>query len=158
MKNIVIARIDERLIHGQVATQWLNFLNASVICVADDATVNDVFMNMILKAACPKKCELKVLSAEDAADYLLGEDENEKVFLITKGPQAMKVLLDKGVELPEIILGNMAMGPGRKMFNRNVAASAEEIQCFRDITQSGVKIWQQMVPTDKRVDIEKLLK
>ena len=68
MKNIVLARIDERLIHGQVATQWLNLIAANTIVVADDKIPSDNFMTMILKAVCPRNCELHLLTAEEAAE------------------------------------------------------------------------------------------
>ena len=94
MKNIVLARIDERLIHGQVATQWLNLIAANTIVVADDKIPSDNFMTMILKAVCPRNCELHLLTAEEAAEFLKGEPGTERVFVVTKGPEAMLKMIE----------------------------------------------------------------
>ena len=158
MKNIVLARIDERLIHGQVATQWLKLINANTIVVADDKIPTDNFMTMILQAVCPRNCKLHLLTPKDAAEFLKGEAGSEKVFIVTKGPEAMLAMIEEGCEFKEIILGNMGGAPGRKMFNRNVSASESEVQCFKDIVGKGVPIYQQMVPADSRVDVQTLLK
>ncbi len=158
MKNIVLARIDERLIHGQVATQWLNLIRANTIVVADDKIPTDNFMTMILKAVCPRNCELHLLTAVEAAEFLKGEPGNEKVFLVTKGPEAMLKMIEEGCEFKEIILGNMGSAAGRKSFNRNVSASPEEVECFRQIIEKGVPIYQQMVPVDPKVDITGFIK
>ena len=158
MKNIVLARIDERLIHGQVATQWLNLIAANTIVVADDKIPTDNFMTMILKAVCPRNCELHLLTAEEAAEFLKGDPGTERVFLVTKGPEAMLKMIENGCEFKEIVLGNMGNAPGRKMFNRNVSASEDEINCFKEIVAKGVPIYQQMVPIDAKVDIDGLLK
>ncbi|MBQ9159125.1 MAG: PTS sugar transporter subunit IIB [Erysipelotrichaceae bacterium] len=158
MKNIVLARIDERLIHGQVATQWLNLIAANTIVVADDKIPSDNFMTMILKAVCPRNCELHLLTAEEAAEFLKGEPGTERVFVVTKGPEAMLKMIECGCEFKEIILGNMGNAPGRTSFNRNVSASPAEVQCFRDIVNKGVPIYQQMVPIDAKVDISNMIK
>ena len=158
MKNIVLARIDERLIHGQVATQWLNLIAANTIVVADDKIPTDNFMTMILKAVCPRNSQLHILTASEAAEFLKGEPGTERISLVTKGPEAMLKMIEEGCEFEEIILGNMGNAPGRKMFNRNVAASDEEVECFRQIINKGVPIYQQMVPADKKVDIQGFLK
>ncbi len=158
MRNIVMARIDDRLIHGQIATLWLNKTQANLIVIADDQTAKDSFMQSLLNAVCPKGVQLEILSASEAGDFLLEEEKaNEKVFVMTKGPLAMLEMINKGVTFSEIILGNMGMAPGRKRFNKNVSASDEELQCFRDIIATGCPIYQQMVPTDSKVDLAKKL-
>ena len=158
MKNIVLARIDERLIHGQVATQWLNLIAANTIVVADDKIPNDNFMTMILKAVCPRNCQLHLLSAKDAAEFLNTEAGSERVFLVTKGPEAMLKMIEEGCTFKEIILGNMGNAPGRSSFNRNVSASKQEVECFKQIIEKGVPIYQQMVPVDSKVDIRQFIK
>jgi mannose/fructose/N-acetylgalactosamine-specific phosphotransferase system component IIB len=52
----------------------------------------------------------------------------------------------------------MGNAPGRTSFNRNVSASPAEVQCFRDIVNKGVPIYQQMVPIDAKVDISNMIK
>ncbi len=159
MRNIVLTRVDERLIHGQVMTSWLKLCCANVILIIDSASATNAFLRRILFAATPKDVELLVMTEADAAAYLKEDSAaGEKVLVLSKTPQPLLAMLQSGVPLQEIILGNMGGGPGRKRFNKSISASAEEIQAFRDIVALGVNVYCQMVPSDSKEDVRKLLK
>lgn len=159
MRNIVLTRVDERLIHGQVMTSWLKLCCANTILIIDSASATNAFLRRILFAATPKDVELLVMTEADAAAYLKEDSPaGEKVLVLAKTPQPLLAMLQSGVALPEIILGNMGGGPGRKRFNKSISASAEEVQAFRDIVALGVNVYCQMVPSDSKEDVRKLLK
>lgn len=158
MRNIVLTRIDERLIHGQIMTSWIKLCNANVVLIIDKASAGNAFLKRILFAAAPKDIELLVMGEEEAGAYLKeAPAPGEKVLILTKVPKPLLSLIRDGVVFQEIILGNMGGGAGRKRFNRNISASPEEIQDFREIVATGVKIYCQMVPSDSKEDIGKLL-
>lgn len=157
MKNIVFTRIDERLIHGQVITSWIKVNDINTIVVVDDATATNTFAKRILFAAAPKSITLKVFKLNEAIEYLLGEHEEEKIMLMTKVPHPILELLNAGVEIKEVNLGNMGGAAGRKRFNLNVNASDAEVQDFKDIIAKGTDMYAQMVPSDKKIELTKLL-
>jgi PTS system mannose-specific IIB component len=158
MRNVVLTRIDERLIHGQVMTSWLKLCNANVILIIDSASATNAFLKRILFAAAPKDVELLVMNEVDATAYLKEEPAlGEKVLILSKTPGPLLHALQNGVVFSEIILGNMGGGPGRTRFNKNISASPAEIQEFRDITALGTPIYCQMVPSDSKEDIKRLL-
>ena len=157
MKNIVLARIDERLIHGQIMTGWIKMCNANVILVIDDASANNAFLKRILFAAAPKDCELLVNTTKEAIAYLKGESDNEKVLVLAKTPEPFLEAIKDGVAFSEINLGNMGGGPGRKRFSKNVNASDKEISDMKEIIESGTYMYMQMVPSDSKVDVKTLL-
>ena len=66
MKNIVYARVDDRLVHGQVMTAWVLHTKASKVIIVDDKAAKDSFMKMIMKSAMPSSLELEVLSVSSA--------------------------------------------------------------------------------------------
>ena len=70
MKNIVYARVDDRLVHGQVMTAWVLHTKASKVIIVDDKAAKDSFMKMIMKSAMPSSLELEVLSVSSAISYL----------------------------------------------------------------------------------------
>ena len=70
MRNVVLTRVDERLIHGQVMTSWLKLCNANVILIIDAGSASNAFLKRILFAAAPKDVELQVMNEADAAAYL----------------------------------------------------------------------------------------
>ena len=155
MRNVVLTRVDERLIHGQVMTSWLKLCNANVILIIDA----NAFLKRILFAAAPKDVELQVMNEADAAAYLKEDSpDGEKVLVLSKTPQPLLAMVRSGIEIKEIILGNMGGAPGRKHFNKSISASADEIQAFRDLVDAGVYVYCQMVPSDAKEDVKKLLK
>ena len=157
MKNIVLTRIDERLIHGQVITSWLKLSDANTVVIMDDMSATNPFARRILNAAAPKNMDMKIFKVDEAIEYLLGEKENERIFVMAKVPGPILAAIKAGVEFREINLGNMGGGPGRKRFNKNVNASDQEVAQFREIAESGTPIYAQMVPTDAKVDLKSLL-
>ena len=98
--TIVHARVDERLIHGQVATVWTNTVGAQRIMVVNDAAVKDQLQIGALKMTKPAGVKLSILSKRKAIEKILaGNYDEEKVFLITKDIADMAALIDGGVPL-----------------------------------------------------------
>lgn len=89
MRNVVLARIDERLLHGQVCTKWMQATHANVIVLADDDLVNDKFTCKIFMGMKPAGTELQIFTVDQAIEYLKEDSpENEKVMLLTKCAQS----------------------------------------------------------------------
>ena len=84
MLNIVLTRIDDRLIHGQVATAWSKVTNANRIIVVDDEVANDSFMEMVLKSATPSSLSVDVLTVNDALKVINSDDTGERVIILVK--------------------------------------------------------------------------
>lgn len=158
MKNIVLCRIDDRLIHGQVVTSWIKQTGGNRIIIVDDALTKDLFMQKILKAAAPRDVAVEVLSVGDGTAVLKEEPEmGEKVIILVKTPQIPEQLIKGGVELPRIVLGGMGAKEGRKKFNRNVSASQEEMDSMKRMIAAGTQIHYQLVPTESPTDVRKML-
>ena len=150
MRTIVLTRIDDRLIHGQVVTAWVKHVNCNRILVVDDPLTKDIFMQKILRSAAPAGMELKVLGAQEAAGYLAEEaDPKERIMILVKGPEVLETLVDSGVPLPQVILGGMGAKAGRKKFNRNVSASESEVACLKRLLEKGCALQYQLVPDEK---------
>ena len=131
MRNVVLTRVDERLIHGQVMTSWLKLCNANVILIIDAGSASNAFLKRILFAAAPKDVELQVMNEADAAAYLKEDSPaGEKVLVLSKTPQPLLAMVRSGIEIKEI----------------------------RDLVDAGVYVYCQMVPSDAKEDVKKLLK
>ncbi len=158
MRTIVLTRIDDRLIHGQVVTAWVKHVNCSRILVVDDPLTRDIFMQKILRSAAPSGMELKVMGTQEAAGYLKEEeDPKERIMILVKGPEVLEALVDEGVLLPQVILGGMGAKAGRKKFNRNVSASEAEVACLKRLLEKGCAVQYQLVPDEKPTLLNKLL-
>lgn len=152
-------RVDERLIHGQVASIWTNFLGCDRIIVANDAAPKSEMQIAALKLACPTGVKLSILSVDKAATNILaGKYDADKVFLITRNVPDSKRLLDAGVKLPGVNVGNLAHQEGLRKIKKSVSLSESDIEIIRAIIASGVKVTAQMIPDETDASIEIFLK
>ncbi|GGC97003.1 PTS system mannose/fructose/N-acetylgalactosamine-transporter subunit IIB [Enterococcus wangshanyuanii] len=147
--TIVHARVDERLIHGQVATVWTNTVGAQRIMVVNDLAVKDQLQIGALKMAKPAGVKLSILSKRKAIEKILaGNYEDEKVFLITKDIADMAALIDGGIPLKTFNIGNISQKEGSKAIKKSVALTEEDIQTIHRLISQGVTITAQMIPSE----------
>lgn len=152
-------RIDERLIHGQVANMWTNYLQATRIMVVDDEAAQSDIIKSSLKLATPAGVALSVLPIDKAAANILsGRYENQRVFLIVKRPKVLQHLLELGVKLPIVNIGNMSKKEGAKPLTKSVNLTEEESKQLRFLQENSVEIVVQMVPNDPKYQLNELLK
>lgn len=154
MLNIVLTRIDDRLIHGQVVTAWAKVTKGNRIIVVDDGVANDDFMSKIIKMAAPSSFKIGIHTIEQAAEILQQDDAGERVIVLAKTPMTIKTLMEKGVEIKDLDLGGMGATKGRKQLYRNISISEEEKECFKQLIGKGVHVVVQIVPDDTPKDIQ----
>ena len=112
---IVHARVDERLIHGQVAMVWTNTVGATRIVVVNDHAVKDELVIAGLKMAKPAGVKLSILSVKKAVEKFQNDAYNEdNVFLITKTVPDMAALVRGNAKIPLINVGNVAKREGSR--------------------------------------------
>lgn len=158
MRNVVLTRIDDRLIHGQVVTGWVKKTDCSRILIVDDQVAKDAFMQRLLKAAAPPKMLVEAKSVTDASAWLAEEGESsERIMVLVKVPEVIEEMQKAGLSFDEVVLGGMAAKAGRKKFNKNVSASEEEVACMKRIMAQGTKMVFQLVPDEVPTDVAKLV-
>ncbi len=155
MHNI---RIDERLIHGQVATMWTNALHLTRLMVIGDDIVKNDIQKTALKTACPHGVHLSILTAKGAARRInSGKYKGQTVLILVKNPGVLKELVDNGVKLPEINVGNMSTKANSRQVAKSVAVTEEDIENFKYLDKKGCHLYHQMVPAEDKEDFMKLL-
>lgn len=156
---ISMVRIDDRLIHGQVAIGWTKMLNATVIVVADDPVSADPIQKSVLKAATPIGVRSAIVSIVDAAVLLNGPKlTRDKVLVVVKGPVAVIGLIDAGVEIKKVIIGNMRMEDGKKRITKEVAANQAEWDAFLELDRRGLELVAQWLPGGDSKNFNEILK
>ena len=141
-------RIDNRLIHGQVAVAWQKYINAKVIIVCNDAVAKDPIQKLALPLAA-RESKVFVYSIEETIRYAK-EHADEQVFVIAKLPQDALAILDAGEKVAEINVGNAAPIVGTKyvMVTRSIAATKEDAEIYRKIAErNGGKLTSQIMPS-----------
>lgn len=157
MKNIVWTRIDDRLIHGQVMTQWIQHCGANEVVIVDDGVAKDSFIQMVMKSSVPAKITLKVFSVKDAIDYLNGDTQNEKILILVKVPKVLVQLVDAGVKLESVNVGGMGAKAGRKSLYKNVSASEDEKNDLKNLIDRNIKVYFRVIVSESEEDVAKYL-
>ena len=144
---IVKLRIDDRLLHGQVAYSWRAKLSYDAIVIISEDVVNDEISKMTIKMCCPTGVKLAIRNITDGIKLLNDERlKNLKVFVICADPKTVSLLLEGITEKPVINLGGMQMKDNRKFFSKAVYLSDEDRMYLNKIDEMGYEIEIQEVP------------
>lgn len=153
---ITVARIDERLIHGQVAYAWTVAYKSEIIMVVDDEVSKDQFQVSLLQMACPTGVKCAVCDVARGAE-LLKKHEARKIFVVVKHPRTLLALHERGVKLTEINVGGLYFKEGRRQLSKTVYVDAEMEEIFRKLNDAGVALENRTHPNDGKEDLMKLL-
>lgn len=155
---IIGSRIDGRLVHGQVANLWATKLDISRFMVVDDAVAENNIEKQGLKLATPSGVKLSVLPVEKAANNILaGKYDSQRLLIIAKNPQVYLQLVEAGVPIEEINVGNMSQTNETKSITKSINVTDEDISVFEKLDEKNIQIVAQMVPGDRKEDFIKLL-
>jgi len=158
MSEVVMNRVDDRLIHGQVITGWVGLRNVNSILIADDAVATNPMMLDIFRFAAPSGIKLGAMTVDKAAEKLLNLKEgNERIMLITKVPKTFLRLMELGYRPSDVNYGAMAHKPQSRNVAPNCDLSPEEIADTESLYKQGIRVWIQLVPFggQKAVEWEK---
>ena len=157
--GIIHVRVDDRLIHGQIAAMWTHHLSATRIIVVDDKATNDEMLKMYLRLATPKGVSLSVLSIKKASERLIGGYyDSQRIFIITRSAGTLCQLADLGASIKEVHVGNLAFTEGNTKVSDSIFLSKESINDFKQLMALGIKLIMQPVPADIPDDFGKILK
>ena len=155
--SIALYRIDDRLVHGQVMTAWARIFSITKIIVVDDATAKNAFLCDVMKMAVPSGCSVQILTVADAVSVVQASAKSdEKAIVLVKAPITLRALIDQGVEIKEINVGNVGAGPGRKAVMRSTQLTKDEFDTLVGMSAQGIHIYFQMLPEAKSMELDKL--
>ncbi len=154
MGKIVNVRIDGRLIHGQVCTQWVHQLGATKIFIIDDIIAKNAFLSEICVKASPAGTTLEVVTCEDAAKRW-NENEfgtNEPTFIIFQTLDMALKAYKAGFKYPTLNFGTtLNRGDMVKTGVGSISMKREHAQPLEDCAKDGLVITFQVTPNDSRV-------
>lgn len=155
----VLARIDTRLLHGQVSTNWAKYVNPNRIIVVSDSVSKDTMRKTLIKQAAPAGMHANVIPVAKLAE--IDQDPRfgaTKALLLFETPQDVLQALEAGVKLPDINVGSMAHSQGKTMLTNAVSIDANDVKDFETMMNDyDMNFYVQKVPADKSQDLKKLL-
>ncbi|MBP3870508.1 MAG: PTS system mannose/fructose/N-acetylgalactosamine-transporter subunit IIB [Faecalicoccus sp.] len=156
MPNIVLTRIDNRLIHGQVATQWCGSVGANLLLVANDAVAENKMRQGLLKMAAPGYAQTRFFSIEKTCAIIDKASPRQMIAIICENPQDVLRLVEGGVPIKKVNIGNMHMSEGKRQVATCVAVDDNDVATFRKLQEMGCELEIRRVPDLAAEDINKL--
>jgi len=148
--SLIHVRIDDRLIHGQVAMIWTHSLGATRIMVVDDEASRSDLIKMSLKLATPNGISLSVLTVQKAAERIKqGVYEGQRVLLIIKTPGKLIELIQQGVSITEANLGNLSSKPTELELSERLSLSSQDVTDCKVLMSKGILLTKRLLPTDE---------
>ena len=158
MSEIVLTRIDDRLIHGQVMTAWVKKTRANQILIIDEEVAKDDFMSEILKMSAPSGIDIIVTGLEDAVAFLKAQErDNKRLIILVKAPVTIDALVEKGIDIDKLVVGGMGAKANRRVLYKNISASDEERATFKKLIDRGIPVVIHIIPDQKETDLSKYL-
>ncbi|MBP1890539.1 PTS system N-acetylgalactosamine-specific IIB component [Clostridium moniliforme] len=158
MPNILLTRVDNRLIHGQVGVTWVNHLGANLILIANDEVSKDKVQQSLMEMVLPDAIQARFFSIDKTIKVIHKAADRQKIFLVCKTPQDVLRLIEGGVPISEVNIGNMHFSEGKEQVSSTVSLDDDDKKTIRKIIDLGVKVEVRRVPDERvEIDIEKFV-
>ena len=156
--EFVLARIDTRLLHGQVATNWTKATNPNRIIVVSDSVSKDELRKKLIEQAAPPGVRAHVIPLDKLVQvYNDPRFGDTKALLLFETPQDALAVIEKGVEISELNVGSMAHSVGKVQINNVLSLDQEDVEVYKKLRDLGVKFDVRKVSNDSPSDLFKLI-
>ncbi|MGO1371807.1 MAG: PTS N-acetylgalactosamine transporter subunit IIB [Senegalia sp. (in: firmicutes)] len=150
MANILLTRIDNRLVHGQVGVTWTSFLGANLVLVANDKVAQDEVRQNLMDMVLPDTVQTRFFTLQKTIDVIHKAADRQKIFIVVETPQDVLTLVKGGVPIKEVNIGNMHYAEGKEQLSSTISVDEDDKKTFRELNELGVTFDMRKVPDDKR--------
>jgi PTS system mannose-specific IIB component len=155
---IGLARIDDRLIHGQVATRWTKETNVTRIIVVSDEVAADTVRKTLLTQVAPPGVTAHVVDvAKMIRVYNNPKYAGERVMLLFTNPTDVERIVEGGVKITTVNIGGMAFRQGKTQVNNAISVDETDIEAFNKLNARGIELEARKVSTDQRLKMMDLI-
>lgn len=153
--NILLTRIDNRLIHGQVGCTWTMTLGANLIVVADDVAAKDTLQQQLMASTAEQSgAGVRFFTVQKTIDIIHKAAERQKIFIVCRTPAVARKLVEGGVPIKEVNVGNMHFAPGKRAISKKVYVDDQDMADLHALVKAGVDVYIQDVPGDIKEKIK----
>ncbi|MGD9424987.1 PTS mannose transporter subunit IIAB [Pantoea sp. NSTU24] len=156
--KIGLARIDDRLIHGQVATRWTKETNVQRIIVVSDEVANDHVRKTLLTQVAPPGVTAHVVDVDKMVrvwnNPKYGQD---RVMLLFTNPTDVVRVVEQGVEITSVNIGGMAFRQGKTQVNNAVSVDGKDIAAFHKLNERHIELEVRKVSSDQKLKMMDLI-
>ena len=152
--NILLTRIDNRLVHGQVGVTWTSTIGANLLIVVDDEVAKDELQQKLMGiTADTYGFGIRFFTVEKTISIIAKAAPHQKIFIICRTPAIVRQLAEGGVPLKDVNVGNMHFSEGKKQISSKVYADENDLNDLRTLKKRGINVFIQDVPGDTKEGI-----
>jgi len=156
--KIGLVRIDDRLIHGQVATRWTKETNVSRIIVVSDEVAADKVRKTLLTQVAPPGVSAHVVDVDKMVRVWNNPKyARDRVMLLFTNPTDVVRVVEQGVEVKSVNIGGMAFRQGKTQVNNAVSVDAKDIEAFKKLNARGIELEVRKVSNDPKLKMMDLI-
>lgn len=145
------------MIHGQIATTWINDYNIEQVLIVDDNVVQDKMQQSVISMTAPANVKVKVFGVDSFIGiYKKNPIKRRTMIVLTNSIDAYR-LLAGGVQIDYLNVGGMRFLDGRTKIARAVSVTPEEREAFKKIIEMGIDVRIQMIPRDEIVEMKNVI-
>jgi galactosamine PTS system EIIB component len=152
--KIVLVRVDNRLVHGQVGGPWSASLDVNVLVVVDDKVVLDPLQQKLMEfVANSNNIRILFFSVNDFIDAAISSNAHSKMFVVVRNVQTVREIVEAGIPVDSVNLGNMHYEKGKVPLSRKVYVNEEDAKGLQVLLDNKVDVFMQDVPGAFREEV-----
>lgn len=135
MPNIIMTRIDERLIHGQ-GQLWVKYLGCNTVIVANDEVSTDKMQQTLMKTVVPDSVAMRFFPLQKVIDIIHKANPAQTIFIVVKDVKDALTLVEGGVPIKEINIGNIHNATGKEQVTCSIFLGEEDKAALKELNQT----------------------
>lgn len=152
--HILLTRIDNRLVHGQVGVTWTKTLGANLILVANDDASQDELQQKLMKSTADSSgAQIRFFTLQKTIDIIGKAADRQKIFIVVKTPADAAALVKGGVPIKEVNVGNMHFSAGKEEVTKKVYVDQKDKDDLMELVHAGVNVYIEDVPGDPKTPV-----
>lgn len=155
--EVIILRVDDRLVHGQVIAGWVRPLGIDTIILASDALANDEWACTAYRLAVPEGIRFQCCGIDRAAALVRDGIEHARIMIVVERMSDAYELIVRGVPAKEVIIGGLSHTDGSRAIAPYINLSPQAIEAAIKIYQLGVRLTGRQLPNSPPIDVAKRL-
>lgn len=145
--KIVLTRVDNRLVHGQVGVTWTSFLDIDTIVVVDNLAIhNSIGCKLMKSVALTANKAISFYSVDDFVKVFFESESHQKLFLVVSSPCTVQRLVEKNIPISVVNIGNMHYQRGKVPFNRKMYVDQKEASSINYLIDQNIDVYYQDIP------------
>lgn len=153
---IIFARVDDRLIHGQIVQAWLPELNVDEILIPCSKGKETCLNRGLLRLSLPYEYELTILDSHSCARY--AANSKRRIFLLMGSLQEFTELIEDGLQIKTLNIGGMHFKEGAQKLDENVFLDQDDKRFLKLIRDLGINIETRAVPNSQSISVNEAIK